>query len=142
MIVTCPSCDKNFDVDATLIPKEGRLVQCGFCDEKWFFKKETTSNKTINVRSSKPKEDKIDLDQNEESPIIQSDKKNEILEKKFNIGKVFKIFLLIIITFVSLIIVIDTFQNFLINYIPNINIFLDSLYETLTDIRLFIYDIF
>ena len=37
MIITCPSCDKKFNVDASLIPKEGRNLQCGFCDHKWFY---------------------------------------------------------------------------------------------------------
>ena len=38
MIITCPYCDKKFNVDASLIPNEGRTLQCGFCDEKWHFK--------------------------------------------------------------------------------------------------------
>ena len=38
MIITCPCGDKKFNVDASLIPNEGRTLQCGFCDEKWHFK--------------------------------------------------------------------------------------------------------
>ena len=30
MIITCPQDGKNFEVDDSLIPKKGRLVQCGF----------------------------------------------------------------------------------------------------------------
>ena len=39
MIITCPCGDKKFNVDASLIPQEGRALQCGFCDHKWFFKR-------------------------------------------------------------------------------------------------------
>ena len=42
MIITCPCGDKKFNVDASLIPQEGRTLQCGFCDRKWFFKSENT----------------------------------------------------------------------------------------------------
>jgi len=39
MIIKCNNCNKNFEVDASLIPNEGRLLQCNACDHKWFFKK-------------------------------------------------------------------------------------------------------
>ena len=38
MIITCPRCQKSFNIDDKLIPKEGRLVKCGACDHTWFFK--------------------------------------------------------------------------------------------------------
>ena len=37
MIIDCPCCEKKFEIDQNLIPEEGRLLQCGFCNEKWFF---------------------------------------------------------------------------------------------------------
>ena len=43
MIITCPCGDKKFNVDASLIPQEGRTLQCGFCERKWFFKTEKGS---------------------------------------------------------------------------------------------------
>ena len=39
MIIVCPSCGKNFDVDENLIPDKGRLLKCGSCDQTWFFNK-------------------------------------------------------------------------------------------------------
>ena len=39
MIIVCPCCEKKFEVDGNLIPEKGRTLQCGFCDQKWFFKK-------------------------------------------------------------------------------------------------------
>ena len=35
MIITCKSCNKNFNVPQNAIPKEGRLVQCSSCGNKW-----------------------------------------------------------------------------------------------------------
>ena len=40
MIITCPCGKKKFEVEASLIPNEGKLLQCGACSKKWFFKKE------------------------------------------------------------------------------------------------------
>ena len=39
MIITCPCEKKQFEIDDKLIPEKGKLLQCGSCDRKWFFKK-------------------------------------------------------------------------------------------------------
>ena len=44
MIITCNNCNKKFDIDASLIPDKGRLLQCASCNHKWFFKKEIFEN--------------------------------------------------------------------------------------------------
>ena len=44
MIITCNNCNKNFDIDSSLIPDKGRLLQCASCNYKWFFKKEIFEN--------------------------------------------------------------------------------------------------
>ena len=38
MIITCPYCEKKFEIDTALIPQEGRTLQCGSCGHKWFYK--------------------------------------------------------------------------------------------------------
>ena len=40
MIISCPECGKKFEIDASLIPQSGRLLQCGSCENKWFYKKQ------------------------------------------------------------------------------------------------------
>jgi len=40
MIITCNNCKKKFDIDNSLIPEKGRLVQCNNCSHKWFFRNE------------------------------------------------------------------------------------------------------
>ena len=39
MIIHCNNCSKNFDIDSSLIPDKGRLLQCSACNHKWFFKR-------------------------------------------------------------------------------------------------------
>ena len=39
MIITC-LCGKKFNLDASLIPPEGRLLKCGLCGRKWHYKLE------------------------------------------------------------------------------------------------------
>ena len=36
MIIDCQNCSKKFLVKDTDIPEEGRMVQCGYCSQKWF----------------------------------------------------------------------------------------------------------
>ena len=38
MIITCPNCNKQFKIDNSLIPDEGRDLQCGSCNHIWFYK--------------------------------------------------------------------------------------------------------
>ena len=49
MIITCPNCNKRFNIDASLIPNEGRLLQCSNCNNKWHYKIETKENPTEEI---------------------------------------------------------------------------------------------
>ena len=35
MIIQCESCSRKFIVKNENIPKEGRMVQCGYCSSSW-----------------------------------------------------------------------------------------------------------
>ena len=48
MIIVCPSCGKNFNVDEKLIPDKGRLLKCGSCNQTWFFNK----NENVEIKLS------------------------------------------------------------------------------------------
>lgn len=41
MRLICPECDANYEVDAQVIPDNGRDVQCSACGTTWFQQKET-----------------------------------------------------------------------------------------------------
>jgi predicted Zn finger-like uncharacterized protein len=44
MIISCPNCNKQFKINPSLIPDNGRDLKCGSCDHLWFYKIE--DNKT------------------------------------------------------------------------------------------------
>ena len=148
MIITCPRCQKSFNIDEKLIPTEGRLVKCGACDHTWFFKPtENIENKqdaatpdtTINeeqkrefIRVKRTKETiKPKIDKTTENkkylPAIKKEK-----SKNFS-----KLFLVLLISIIAIVILIDTFKVPLSYIIPNINFYLDNLYQSLIDIKLF-----
>jgi len=52
MIIECINCKKEFNIDSDLIPEEGRLLECGSCNHRWFFK---NTNKLNDDQNSKPK---------------------------------------------------------------------------------------
>jgi predicted Zn finger-like uncharacterized protein len=153
MIVDCINCEKKFDVESDLIPDKGRLVQCNSCDFKWFFKKEiidvpikVENDETINLldKASDSELDKDNIIQNYDVETVEEN----ILDKKSNLKTKYKrnynilnLFIVFIISFVALIIVIDTFKYPIGKIVPNIELLLYNLYESLKDIILFVRDL-
>ena len=146
MIIECPDCNKKFDIDQNLIPVDGRLLQCGACNYKWFFKLNIVEQQNEEELKIKPKPDLKINDDSKDQP-----KKNEIntevekistlINKKQNKINYLNILLVIIISLISFILVLDTFKDQLTSIFPNINFLLDNLYESLKDIKLFTLDL-
>ena len=67
MIISCPNCNKKFNIDNKLIPETGRLLQCSSCNHKWHY----TITKAINELTIKEK-------------IQNQDSKNKILKPALN----------------------------------------------------------
>ncbi len=149
MIIVCPSCRKKFDVDENLIPDKGRLLKCGSCNQTWFFNK----NENIQIKpqieetvvEEKPdvKEEKVDT-----GVSIFSNKTNKGSELvkyqpryNFSFGKFLNYIIVSIMTFVAIIIVLDTFKDPLSNVFPNLELVLYNLFETLRDLILFAKDL-
>ena len=155
MIITCPSCKKKFEIDGNLIPKEGRNLQCGSCLSVWFYKFEQNSSdlkiqeKTKNISEENVKRKilsdvkKSILNNKKDNSDIQNDKALVKYQKKskLSISNFIGYFLVIVISFVALIIVLDTFQALLSPIFPNLELILFNFYETLIDIYLFIKDL-
>ena len=162
MEITCPNCLKIFIVDESLIPKKGRLVKCSNCENEWFYKnidkkteinpienkiiaqKDLTSknykiNDTENISDDVYADTDTNNDHNTEdysSDYISSkdiEKKSPIIYLKYTI--------VFIISFVSLIIILDTFKKPLSIILPNLEIILQNFYETLKDVFLFLKDL-
>ncbi len=148
MIISCDQCHKKFEIDSNLIPKDGRLLECGSCNHKWFYKqdiKDKTEEIIIEPQLKNIEEENIDPIQTNISQIDELDtssKKKEIIEnKKIKKIGVLNIIIVFIISFVALIILIETFKDPISIYIPNIKFILNSLYEILRDIILFSKDL-
>ena len=146
MIIICPCGEKKFEIDQNLIPEEGRLLQCGFCNEKWFFNKDKTEvlETKVNVKNEKvaySNTNDVNLKENE---ISLDDNNDNVIKVKNNFSfSIFLSYILVsIISFVALIILVDTFKSPLYRIFPNLELILFNLFETLKDIRLFIKDLF
>ena len=154
MIVQCNNCHKKFDLDANLIPEEGRLLQCSACNNTWFFKKkkietpqEVTKSEIQNNKEEEtisPKNDDANSSEkpsNDEIENVEVKKTIEPLPDKKNY-RILNILVVSIISFAAFIIIIDTFKTPLGKIVPNTELLLYNLYETFRDIGLFIQDLF
>ena len=154
MIVQCNNCHKKFDLDANLIPEEGRLLQCSACNNTWFFKKkkiespqEVTKPEIQNNKKAEtisPKNDDANSSEkpsNDEIENVEVEKTIEPLPDKKNY-RILNILVVSIISFAAFIIIIDTFKTPLGKIVPNTELLLYNLYETFRDIGLFIQDLF
>ena len=164
MIITCPKCNKQFKIDNSLIPDEGRDLQCGSCNHIWFYNIQEKNNEVLELKQeifsndietkAENKEYKIEEKQQPEEKIkteinnkekeknSEKQKNRTKLKKKENKGsKFFSYLIVFIISFVALIILLDTLKTPLINVFPGLEIILFNLFETLQDIKLFIIDL-
>ena len=164
MIITCPNCNKKFKIDNSLIPDEGRDLQCGSCNHVWLYKIKEENSKIlelkeeIDINDIKTKVDKnneeivenknpltkieTELNNQKKEKNIEKQKETKISKNTGNTGNNFFSYLIVfIISFVALIILLDTLKNPLINVFPGLEIILFNLFETLQDIKLFIIDL-
>ena len=142
MIISCEKCDKKFELSDELIPDEGRLLQCGSCNYEWHY----TPTKTIKlvneidqVSEAKKKTKKIKKKIIKENNEISMNQKTDSSEKK-RVGFL-SVIIVTIISLIALIIIEDTFKVYIMSFIPNIDFYLSSLYESLRDIFLFFKDL-
>ena len=165
MIITCNNCNKNFYIEASLIPEKGRLLECNNCMQKWFFKKEIINEIVLPVKINNFVEAKIPVE-------IESPKAMEFFDKDIKDGPIIKkisikdkaktiagenqetlsyenkrnynilgLTIVFIISFIAVIILLDTFNNPISKIVPDINFLLYSLYESIYDIVLFLRDL-
>ena len=151
MIITCPCEKKQFKIDSSLIPDEGRELQCGSCNYKWFYKKnenaislkneisESLSKNydfeyANNDLSSKKLEN---LDKAKYKDLKKPSVDNKIKKKP----KIIKNSLVFVISVIALIVLLDTFKYQLNYYFPELDSILNNLYESLKDLSLFFKDL-
>ena len=146
MIITCPNCNKQFKIDNSLIPDEGRDLQCGSCNHVWFYQIEEMNNEVLELNEEIISEDiEIKAEKKEEKleEISEKPKKITVFKNTENKGsKFFSYLVVLIISFIALVILLDTLKTPLMNVFPGLEIILFNLFETLQDIKLFIIDLF
>ena len=160
MIINCIKCTKKSEVNASLIPDGGRTIQCGSCNHVWFYKPKIEQSKNeIKAEINSPESNNNDLenkkndnvnekllkteDTNDQENIAKTKSSsdeviNENKKTRFSVSKFLSYFLVFLITFIALIIVLDTFKSPLSRVIPELEIFLYNFFETLKDLYLFI----
>ena len=161
MIIECINCNKKFNVDQSLIPENGRQIQCGSCNHSWYFKveliipetsvfieKKIQQEKSVDqkeldvakvksvVNPQKLGEKKSDIKKSTNKTVIRAE--NNKKSKKINL---FSSLVVFVISFVALFILVDTLSSPLINIFPGLELILFNLFETLKDIKLFIIDL-
>ena len=156
MIITCENCTKMFEVDADLIPDKGRLLQCMKCQHTWFFKNaisrdtdksNDSKSPTLMEDTSGSEKDDLIVENNLDNQELNENKNKKWTNfTKSNLGKkkrisIINLTLVFIISFIALIIVSDTFKSLISNIVPNIDILLYNLYESIKDIILFFNDL-
>jgi predicted Zn finger-like uncharacterized protein len=156
MIITCPCEKKQFKIDSSLIPSEGRELQCGTCERVWFYKPQNESEAPLtlnnNVSTNKTEQNNEVNEKNlkiskpsQQEKIIKSEIKKEnsktVEKSEGKKSKLFSYLIVLIISFVALIILVDTLKTPLINVFPGLEVILFNLFETLQDIKLFIIDL-
>tara|TARA_B100000927_G_scaffold119694_1_gene96695 strand:+ start:52 stop:540 length:489 start_codon:yes stop_codon:yes gene_type:complete len=160
MIISCPNCNKKFKIDQNIIPIGGRLLQCSNCKHKWYFKiekKEEIDNGSLDPEKVilENKSEDIRINSSENDSLIEKNSKKQPKKKEKVVKKTKKInqntndrpigllnmIIVLIISFVAIVIVLDTFRIELSKYIPFLNLMLNSIYAVIADINLFIKDL-
>ena len=164
MIISCPNCNKKFKIDQNLIPIDGRLLQCSNCKHKWHFKIEKKDEIDDGLLKQEKvildnKKEEIKINSTENDSLINESSKKEQKKKEKAVKKTKKIkqkinqntnikpigllnmIIILIISFVAIVIVLDTFRIELSKFMPFLNPMLNNFYEIIADINSFIKDL-
>ena len=140
MIIECFCKKKKFEIDASLIPSEGRSIQCGSCNHVWFYiPKKIEVNYTESISNENQANEVKDGIEKESSIKIKKEIKSNKLKKnnQIKISKILSYIVVLIISFTALILLLETFRLPLIVIFPNLELLLYNLFETLKDMFLF-----
>jgi predicted Zn finger-like uncharacterized protein len=152
-LLQCSDCSHKWFFIKKIIEKSDPIVKIkAVIDEpvplkKVAIKVETESPETIElldvVTDDIPVIEKISIQNNNETKKISKEDKTPNIKKSTN-KKSYNILgltIVFIITFIAIILVLDTFQKPLNSVVPNIEILLYNLYETINDVVLFFSDL-
>jgi len=149
MIIECPNCQKKFNADSSLIPYNGRVLQCGTCKHSWFFSKnnldkieekspENLEKDSIEDENKFQDSKSVNANIDAKSTEFSTIKVNKFKNKSFKFSRILSYLIVIIISFIAIIILLDTFKIYLSTIFPNLELIIFNLFETLEDIYLFL----
>ena len=148
MIIQCVNCYKKFEVEDSLIPDEGRNLTCGSCNHNWFYipinNQQNNNIQTKNINSDHEDinviNDKKDKKIEKIDPVTKKSENINPKKKKssLSLGKILSYIIVSIISFIALIIVLDTFKSPLQEIFPGLELLLYNLFESIMDINLFL----
>jgi predicted Zn finger-like uncharacterized protein len=148
MIIQCVNCYKKFEVEDSLIPDEGRNLTCGSCNHKWFYipinNQQNNNIQTKNINSEHEDinviNDKKDKKIEKIDPVTKKSENINPKKKKssLSLGKILSYIIVSIISFIALIIVLDTFKSPLQEIFPGLELLLYNLFESIKDMILFL----
>src|SRR5210317_1071826 len=88
MIINCIKCNKKFEVNASLIPDNGRTIQCGSCNHVWFYKPEIEQSKNeIKAEITSRKSNNNDLENKKNDNVNEKLSKTKDANDHENIAK-------------------------------------------------------
>tara|TARA_B100001564_G_C20434711_1_gene576208 strand:- start:227 stop:745 length:519 start_codon:yes stop_codon:yes gene_type:complete len=169
MILSCKSCEKKFVVPDNAIGASGRLVQCSSCGNKWkqFPIKDSTDikkkksnvvrdlkniNKPIKAKKKKIiKKSGPDLYSPEYlakkhgikiHDISNLPKTNKIKTKSNQNFGFYNFLIIFIILTITLLKLVHFAENTIVNYFPFLELYLDYLFESITNLKDIIQSLF
>ena len=152
MIISCPNCNKKFNIDGKLIPEKGRLLQCSVCNHKWHYKIQNKENEYSENFNLQKKDENVSISNEKNiharSSLIEKNNSKKKIKHTVNINKNLSLHSILtnliigFITFCALILILDTFKSNISIYLPILIPLLDSLYQSLFDLSSFIKDLF
>ena len=162
MIIKCNSCEKEFSVPDGAIKAEGRLVQCGSCGNKWtqfpIKEKKILNELKPKIKKTKTREKKnkltpystdylkkkYNLNINPSESLSKNDRKtrekNSLKIAKQNFG-FYSSLIFLSVFFLTLFGVLNLTKEIIILYYPNLEIYINYLYESFGYIKLIVTDI-
>jgi len=88
MIIDCINCTKKFEVNDSIIPDNGRTIQCGSCNHIWFYKPEIELSKNESkTEISSPKSNNYVLENKKEDNVNEKLSKTKETNNFDNIAK-------------------------------------------------------
>jgi predicted Zn finger-like uncharacterized protein len=146
MIIDCQNCNKKFEINDQMIPVNGRLVQCGFCNSQWHQLPQINTSQ-LEVIDKKVKLDKLNK---------VAKKRINVQKKEINLTKTIStktktktksigflsLIIIVLISTIAIFLVIETFKIQIINFWPQADIYINHVYETLENIFILIKDLF